>query len=95
MLTIRVEPKNVVVNQKTFNFSIIIPPSGLSIQPKVINLLMSSKGEKGDRGEKGEKGDRGDFEIGLGDMSKSVYDINDDGIVDLAFRANYVNGGYF
>ena len=49
-----------------------------------------SKGDKGDTGPQGPQGEPGPTGSGTGDMLKSVYDTNDDGIVDHAATADTV-----
>lgn len=56
------------------------------------NTIQISATTLGAQGLKGDKGDTG--EPGLGDMNKSVYDNNNDGVVNAADYAN-LNGGYF
>ena len=48
------------------------------------------KGDKGDTGPQGPQGEPGPTGSGAGDMTKSVYDTNDDGIVDHAAVADAV-----
>ena len=48
------------------------------------------KGDKGDTGPQGPQGEPGPTGSGTGDMLKSVYDTNDDGIVDHAAAADAV-----
>ena len=48
------------------------------------------KGDKGDTGPQGPQGEPGPTGSGTGDMLKSVYDTNDDGIVDHAATADAV-----
>ena len=48
------------------------------------------KGDKGDTGPQGPQGEPGPTGSGTGDMLKSVYDTNDDGIVDHAATADTV-----
>ena len=48
------------------------------------------KGDKGDTGPQGPQGEPGPTGTGAGDMTKSVYDTNDDGIVDHAATADAV-----
>lgn len=48
------------------------------------------KGDKGDTGPQGPQGEPGPTGSGTGDMTKSVYDTNDDGIVDHAATADAV-----
>ena len=48
------------------------------------------KGDKGDIGPQGPQGEPGPSGTGTGDMLKSVYDIDDDGIVDHAATADTV-----
>lgn len=48
------------------------------------------KGDKGDTGPQGPQGEPGPTGSGTGDMTKAVYDTNDDGIVDHAATADAV-----
>ena len=48
------------------------------------------KGDKGDKGDPGPQGEPGPAGSGSGDMLKSVYDTDDDGIVDHAVTADAV-----
>ena len=55
-----------------------------------LSSASSTKGEKGDTGPQGPQGEPGPTGSGTGDMLKSVYDTNDDGIVDHAATADAV-----
>ena len=48
------------------------------------------QGPKGDKGDPGPQGEPGPAGSGSGDMLKSVYDVNDDGVVDHAATADAV-----
>ncbi len=104
------EGNNVNVSFETNNVNVAINETvapSINIETKeAASITVNPAGVKGDKGEKGTQG-----LPGLGDMIRSIYDINNNGIVDDAERlggvmANFyadksfvqstsLNGGYF
>ncbi len=55
-----------------------------------VEVLRGPAGAPGPPGPPGADGAPGD-----GDMNKSVYDTDDDGVVEIAKQVQIINGGYF